>query len=196
VGADRIRRSGQPEGLRDQLVRPHTSRVVVSDRHNDDLLRAVEVGDLLDPGTNRPRRTDHDAAATRGARVATALAFGEEALGRLDGWHRDQVALAQQDHRHATARREQLGLFVGVGAQYPDRRRDARFGQPFGGREPLPVELRQRRSGGVDEVCERVGQANLRGPHRAVARGPQQPRLRSLGTAWENVGQARERVLG
>ena len=77
-----------------------------------------------------------------------------------------------------------------------DGDRDARGRESLGGLEAVAVLRRDGRSLGVDEVGERVGQAELRGPDRALRRGAEQPRLRLLVAAGQRPAEPREGMVG
>ncbi len=114
-------------------------------------------------------------------------------LGRRDG---DQLAAAQHRHRHPARGGQELGLLVGRRAQHPGRDRGALGLQRPDRLKALAVDAGDRRAGGVDEVGERVGEAELAGPDRALLRGAQQPRHRQLGQTRQRPGQVPEWVVG
>src|SRR3954447_2619510 len=181
------RRVLQAERLGDQLVRAPPRLVAVRDGHDDDLVGAVGGRDLLEAGAHALGIADHAAPASAG-RHPLAI---EVAQGLLRRRHGDQAALPHQAEGHAAARREALGLLVGVRADRPHAHRHARRpGAAF------PVQGRDLGAVAVDEVGERVGEAQLRGPHRALRRGPEQPDLRQLGPPGQHRREAAERVLG
>ena len=63
--------------------------------------------------------------------------------------------------------------------------------------EAFAIERGDLGAGGVDEVGEGVGQAQLGGPDGALLRGAEQPGLGQLGSPGQRLRQAREgMVLG
>ena len=70
----------------------------------------------------------------------------------------------QQGERHPAAGSELLGLLVGLGADDPAGDRDARRLGALGLGGALAVQRRDLLARGVDEVRERVGEAQLGGP--------------------------------
>ena len=183
--------AAEVERLGDQLVGAPARLVVVRDRHDDRLLGAVLRGDVDDPGAHRLGRADDRAPAAAGGGLALGLEEAQRLVGRRD---RDQAALAQERERHAAARREPVRLLVGVRAQRPDGDGGARRVEAARVGEALAVQRRDVGAGGVDEVGERVGEAELAGPDPALVGRAQQPRLGRLGPAGERADVARERV--
>ena len=166
--------------------------MVVGDRHDDDLVGAVLVRDRLQPCADLVGRARGDPAALR-RRLALALQEAQRLLDRRDG---DQPPAAQHRHRHAAGGRQPPGLLLGVRGQRPRGDRDARRRQPDARVELALVVRRDLRAGGVDEVGERVGEAELRRPDAALRRGAQQPRLGRLRPAGQRARQPRERMVG
>src|SRR5207302_10454143 len=84
----------------------------------------------------------------------------------------------------------------GGGADHPDGDGGARPAGVFVFGEALAVEAGDLGSARVYEVGKGVGQAQLGGPKRAVARGAEQPRLGAVGAPWQRARKAREGMIG
>ena len=96
--------------------------------------------------------------------------------------------------RLEAVRRQASSSVSATSAQARDR--GARRGEPDAGVEAALVVGRDARAVLVDEVGERVGEAELGGPDRALRRGAEQPRLRRLRPAGQRLREPRERVVG
>ena len=94
------------------------------------------------------------------------------------------------------ARGKLLRLLAAVGAQRPSGDGRQRSGSaPITGGEALAVHRSDLAATRVDEVGERVGQPELRRPQRALRRGSEQPRLRHVRAAGQDLGEPGERVV-
>ena len=184
--------AAEAERVGDELVGAPPRGVVVGDRHDHDLLRVVVGGDLLDARAHLVARAQDRAAGAGG--VGSAAVLGQVAQRLVDRRDRARLPAAQQRHRHATARRQALGLVVVVGRQGPHGHHLARGVQAWRVVEALAVDLGQLGAAGVDEVRERVREAELRRPDRALRRRSEQPRLGRLREARQRR-QPGERVV-
>ena len=168
--------------------------MIVRDRHDDQLLRAVFTGDPLQLPANARRIAEHHSPSGAGHERVTTL-LGKEVDRRLRSRHRDQLAAPQQCHRHADARGEEFGLVGAIGAQHRDADRLVGARATVGAAESGAVARRDRRPSRIDEICERVRQAELRSPARTLLRGAEEPRLGGVRETGKRRRETRERVL-
>src|SRR5579883_1996727 len=160
-------RLAHPEGFSDQLVRSTPGLVVVDDRDDHHLLRAIFPRDRIDLRLDRHGRADDEpAAGGYGSRIAHLLR--QKAVRRVDSRHRGKPPGLEQVIDHSPAGREAPGLLVRGGAYRGNGDRCHRRFQMVDRSELRAVAGRDSGAARLNEVGEHVRKAKLRRPDSAL----------------------------